>query len=394
MKKNLKYISLAAVTALIASCQVFKKTPVKVLEELPEGFARITNESIKGNGVYALPGDEVTYFYKITKNDTLLDQVDTTGNPLTEQIGFGKLPVNFEAAIKYTDEGGKGVFEIPFGDVKTRRMPQTVMDTAKVRFELIIKKVAVKSDLRPFNTAGKDTITTPSGLKYIIVKKGDGEKVETRDKVTVHYNGFLENGDFFDSSVNRGKPFSTQIGVGKVIRGWDEGFGYLNVGDSVRLIIPSDLAYGSRDRGRIPGNSTLIFDVVVLDLVKAITAKPFNIENITPQITDSGIKIYKTQVVDDAQLPRPGQKVSVHYTGYLSDGTKFDSSVERAEPIVIILGKNSVIRGWEESLLLFREGEKGRIVIPSELAYGKNGRRPIIPPNATLVFDIELLKIW
>src|SRR5690554_3551739 len=120
------------------------------------------------------------------------------------------------------------------------------------------------------NVSGTDTITTASGLKYVIWKKGNGEQAEAGDNVSVHYAGRLLDGSPFDDSYKRGQPFTFPLGGGRVIRGWDEGIAYLNVGDSATLIIPSELGYGAADRPTIPANSTLVFDVELMDVKKLV----------------------------------------------------------------------------------------------------------------------------
>lgn len=91
--------------------------------------------------------------------------------------------------------------------------------------------------------------------------------------------------------------------------------------------------------------------------------------------------------------PQTGDSVSVHYTGWLEDGTKFDSSVDRNEPFSYRFGRGQVIQGWEEAVATLKVGGKSKFTIPSELAYGERGAGGVIPPNATLIFDIELLAI-
>lgn len=109
--------------------------------------------------------------------------------------------------------------------------------------------------------------TTPSGLQYIDIVEGEGDTPKKGQNVTVHYTGTLESGKKFDSSVDRGTPFNFKIGVGQVIKGWDEGVGTMKVGGRRTLIIPAELGYGARGAGGvIPPNATLIFDVELLDV--------------------------------------------------------------------------------------------------------------------------------
>lgn len=112
----------------------------------------------------------------------------------------------------------------------------------------------------------KKVITTPSGLKYVELEEGTGASPSKGKTVIVHYTGTLEDGKKFDSSRDRGQPFSFTIGIGQVIKGWDEGVATMKVGGRRQLIIPPELGYGSRGIGPIPGNATLIFDVELLGI--------------------------------------------------------------------------------------------------------------------------------
>jgi peptidylprolyl isomerase len=110
-------------------------------------------------------------------------------------------------------------------------------------------------------------VTTPSGLQYEDIKVGDGAQPQAGQTVIVHYTGTLTDGTKFDSSRDRGQPFSFRLGTGEVIKGWDEGLSTMKVGGQRKLTIPPDLGYGSRGAGGvIPPNATLVFDVELLDV--------------------------------------------------------------------------------------------------------------------------------
>ena len=114
---------------------------------------------------------------------------------------------------------------------------------------------------------GNKIVTTDSGLKYEILKEGDGAVAKAGDKVKVHYTGWLTDGKKFDSSVDRGQPFQFNLGAGQVIKGWDEGVAGMKVGEKRKLTIPPDLGYGARGAGGvIPPNATLIFEVELLGI--------------------------------------------------------------------------------------------------------------------------------
>ena len=109
--------------------------------------------------------------------------------------------------------------------------------------------------------------TTPSGLQVRDDSLGSGQEAKAGDHVAVHYTGTLTDGKKFDSSRDRGQPFQFGLGAGQVIRGWDEGVAGMKVGGKRRLVIPPALGYGSRNVGPIPANSTLVFDVELMNIL-------------------------------------------------------------------------------------------------------------------------------
>ena len=241
-----------------------------------------------------------------------------------------------------------------------------------------------------YTNKGTNTmITTDSGLKYEIIKMGDGDKPEAADKVTVHYKGMLEDGTVFDSSYERGETIT--FGLNQVIRGWTEGLQLMPIGSKFKFIIPPKLGYGDRDLGSIPPNSTLIFEVELFEIQKPFIDTDFSLpaEEIT---LESGLK-YLEHITGKGLEAATGHTVKVHYSGYLIDGTKFDSSHDRGKPFSVTLGQNRVIQGWEQGLLGMKEGSKRTLIIPPELGYGSRGAGGIVPPEATLMFEVELVKI-
>jgi len=108
--------------------------------------------------------------------------------------------------------------------------------------------------------------------------------------------------------------------------------------------------------------------------------------------TASGLK-YRDDVVGTGDTPSKGKRVKVHYTGRLTNGNKFDSSVDRGQPFEFTIGIGQVIRGWDEGVMSMKVGGKRTLTIPSELGYGKQGAGATIPPNAELIFDVELLGV-
>jgi peptidylprolyl isomerase len=114
--------------------------------------------------------------------------------------------------------------------------------------------------------------------------------------------------------------------------------------------------------------------------------------NQTPITTTSGLQ-YIDLVVGSGAQPQLAQTVTVHYTGWLTDGKKFDSSVDRTEPFQFQIGVGMVIKGWDEGVMTMRIGGKRKLIIPAQIGYGARGAGGIIPPNATLVFEVELLGV-
>jgi len=238
-------------------------------------------------------------------------------------------------------------------------------------------------------TSDPDLVTTKSGLKYKDLKLGEGATVAAGNRVTVHYTGTFTDGQKFDSSLDRNKPFELTIGRGQVIKGWDEGLVGMKVGGKRKLIVPPELAYGDAGQPpKIPPKATLIFEVEIVDELQTIAAEvKKDADGIVT--TKSGLK-YKDLKEGDGETATVGDIVSVHYTGTFTDGKKFDSSVG-GQPFEFKLGAGQVIEGWDIGVAGMKVGGKRKLMIPYKLAYGEAGKGPI-PAKSDLIFEVELLK--
>ena len=236
--------------------------------------------------------------------------------------------------------------------------------------------------------APEDASKTESGLAYKVLSKGTGDAhPKSTSVVSVHYTGWKQDGEMFDSSVMRGKPASFPLD--EVIKGWTEGVQLMVVGEKTRFWIPSAMAYGDSPNPRAP-KGDLVFDVELLSITDPpetpadVAAAPADATK-----TESGLAYKVLSKGTGSAHPAATDKVTVHYTGWTTDGKRFDSSVMRGAPATFPL--NGVIKGWTEGVQLMVVGEKARFWIPAELAYGESPRRGA--PSGMLVFDIELLEI-
>jgi FKBP-type peptidyl-prolyl cis-trans isomerase len=225
-----------------------------------------------------------------------------------------------------------------------------------------------------------DAITTPSGLAMKVLQPGKGKaKPGPTDLVTVHYTGWTTDGKMFDSSVINGKPATFPLN--RLIKGWGEGVPQMVVGEKRRFWIPQALAYnGQKDRPA----GMLVFDIELIDLPGLpppdVAAPPASAKR-----TASGLAYVSLRPGDGGKHPTADSTVTVHYSGWTTDGKMFDSSVVQGKPISF--GLSDVIQGWTEGVQLMTVGEKMRFWIPERLAY--KGERP---PRGMLVFDVELIN--
>jgi FKBP-type peptidyl-prolyl cis-trans isomerase len=350
-------------------------------------------------GMGGTPDDKIDAMYElgVSTLGALAVEIDIPKDVFDyEQVKKGFTDFEAGTDIGKTDEEMNKIlndFFGPYSEAYQKKMEAKELAAAQKAIEegkVFLEKNAKKEGV----------ITLPSGLQYEVLVQGQGAQPTVTDKVQTHYHGTLINGDVFDSSVERGEPAT--FGLNQVIQGWQEGIPLMKKGSKYRFFIPQNLAYGLKAPSpKIPGGSTLIFEVELLDinpgdkdLQRTIEAgQDFLTANAQKKgvvILPSGLQYIKI-VEGDGPKPTINDRVKVHYHGTLIDGTVFDSSVERGQPATFGVGQ--VIKGWQEAIPLMSVGSKYRFFIPYELAYGKRAAGAKIPAGSALIFDVELFEI-
>jgi len=244
-----------------------------------------------------------------------------------------------------------------------------------------------KSATTPSSTTGTTPAVTQdvSKLKIETITPGTGKGAENGDTLTMLYRGTLMNGTEFDGNMDdSGKPnlakdtFALPLGMGQVIKGWDEGLVGIKEGEMRKLTIPSDLAYGPAGSGeKIPPNSPLIFTVKCLGIVHKGEEMVIDTKDVKVGI---GPEVKK------------GDKISIHYVGTLLNGKKFDSSRDRKKPFEFTVGNAEVVPGVDKGVIGMKKGGIRNLTIPPMAAYGADPSNGL-PANAVLKFEIEVLGI-
>lgn len=258
-------------------------------------------------------------------------------------------------------------------------------------FQITLTKVTA-APATPVDVAGPppDATINPSGLAFKVLAPGTGTvHPDPHDRVVVHYAGWTTDGQLFDTSITRGR--TSTFPVDRVVPGWVEGLQLMVVGERTRFWVPEALAYQGQ-----PGKPAgmLVFDLELLEIDEQPeppppppTPKSLRKPPRSAKRTRSGLAYQVLTKGTGKVHPTATSVVEVHYSGWTTDGTLFDSSITRGRPTTFPLAR--VIEGWTEGVQLMVVGEKTRFWIPEALAYqGKPGK-----PAGMLVYDVELLAI-
>lgn len=349
-------------------------------------------ELTRGAGASPVDGDLVTMHFMVTLPDgTEVANSKNTGEPITVIKGRDQLLVGWEEGLNYMQAGGTTQLFVPpymaFGEAGYGLIPPNT------QISILVELLTVEKPPQPTTVVESDLITTDSGLQYAELATGQGAEAGTNSIVRTHFTLWVRNtdtNDFIVSSMNS-EPLSFVVGRGDtVFPGWEEGMLNMQVGGKRLLIIPPELGFGEIGGNGIPANATLIMEVELVELSEPPTQT--QVDEGDYITTDSGLKYFDI-VVGEGESPNDGELVYVHYTGWLETGEIFDSSVERGDPFTFVLGVGNVIPGWDEGVLTMKVGGKRQLVVPAELAYGEQGAGNVIPPGATLIFEVELLSI-
>ena len=343
---------------------------------------------VDGEGEEAKSGDIVTVHYTgYLEDGTVFDSSLTDGNPFQVSLGASRVIKGWEEGLIGMKIGAQRTLVIPpelaYGEESRGNIPanSTLVFSVEV---LDIQKQSVPAEVSEYTT-------DDSGVEFAILQEGDGPEAETGDIVRFDYNAWIEESQIlFDSSSQAGRPASLPLGQSG-LPGLDFGIEGMKSGETRQIRIPPELAYGEDGAGDvIPPNATLIFEIRLLEL--KISPKLSQVDEADYETTDSGLQ-YAILTESDGDEVKSGDGVSVHYSGWLEDGTLFDSSIPRDTPFTFVVGAGDVIAGWDEGIEGMKVGEKRQLRIPGELGYGATGSPPRIPPNATLIFDVEVIAI-
>ncbi|MFN5705188.1 MAG: FKBP-type peptidyl-prolyl cis-trans isomerase [bacterium] len=258
--------------------------------------------------------------------------------------------------------------------------------------------------------------TDKSGSRYFVVKSNKTPLLKLDDVVTLQLKYTNTKDSVLFDSWKMGGPLQLKVTKPQFKGDLMSGLVLLHVGDSASFLINADSLFTKTFNMSIPEfiekGSDLKFTVKVIKSIPEVELKAEEIKtqkqkdmqetidiekyikenNLTVVTTASGLK-YVMLAEGTGEQAQAGKSVRVHYTGKLLDGTKFDSSLDRNDPLEFMLGQGMVIRGWDEGIALLKVGGKALLIIPSNLAYGARGAGNVIPPFSPLTFEVELVEV-
>jgi FKBP-type peptidyl-prolyl cis-trans isomerase len=378
------------------------------------------------------------------KDSVLFDTKSRPGDmrfPMPES----KYEGDFYEALRLFNQGDSGTFIIKAGPffmktVGQPSVPEGMTEETDMYFNFYIKKVqtqaevdaeeAAKSEALRQQEAGlisnyiaqKNITVQPdeNGIYYIEKVKGKGKSPLKDDYATVHFVVYKLDGEkLFSTYESNNEPLDFQIGGRFENPGFQKAVEKMATGGKCEALVPSAMAFGAQGAGQIvPPFTPLFYEIELTGIMskeqfdkkqadieakkqaeaamkeqqESIDLQKYLKDNNIQGVTKPSGLIYVETLAGTGKSPVSGKNVKVHYTGKLLDGTTFDSSVGK-EPLEFPIGQGQVIPGWDEGISLMKEGGKATLIIPSKLGYGSRGAGGVIPPFASLVFDVELVEV-
>jgi len=338
-----------------------------------------------GEGETPAPGATVTVHYSGWLTDgTLFDSSVKRGEPVTFRLD--EVIAGWTEGVGAMKVGGKRKLFVPPGlGYGARGNPPNIPADAELIFE--VELLSVQQPPKPSSCEGIEAVATDTGVKLYDLAVGQGEPPDVNDDLTLRYKAWRSDGTFFDSSDRAGPAMHSSLArLRQAIPGLADGCKSMRPGGKRQMIIPPEMGFVQAERMKLPKDTTMVFEVELMSIEKAPQMTPT--EGMKEVVTDSGLK-YIDLKEGTGDSPQPTSTVTVHYSGWLPDGIMFDSSVKRGAPATLQLGQ--MIPGWIEGVGSMKVGGKRKLIIPPDLGYGPQGSPPMIPANATLVFEVELL---
>lgn len=318
------------------------------------------------------------------------------GEPLEFTLGMGLVIPGWEKGLMGMKVGEVRKLVIPsymgYGESSMDGIPPN--SDLYFEVELVHAEKAMEPDKFPQNVDKLKWKEKAKGLKIYDEKVGSGKPSMVGTVLKTHYTGWLLNGRKFGSSKDLGKPLSVVMGAGKMIKGWEAGLDGMREGGVRWLRVSPSMGYGATAYAMIPSNSTLIFriELVSSEVDEEVAARMDFFPDTSSLTFENGSEGLRYAVIKqgEGEPAKMGETVKVHYTGWLVNGYKFDSSRDRGQPFVFPLGGGHVIRGWDLGVSGMLPGEKRILIIPPGLGYGSRAAGPI-PGGSTLIFAVEYL---
>ncbi len=382
------------------------------------------------------PGDLAEVDYKFYLNDSLIfdakaqNQNKNLKLTVMDTAKYGlflnSIPLN---ALVLMSSGDSAIFKMSakeFSDQTKQPMQEWMKENDTIIWQVkmisFVTKAQMQKERASLRKKSDKYLTSPGGLEYKFIELGKGGYVASAgDHTKVHVIFKIGDSVIINTKdMNQGEPAPNQLNNPSMDGDLMEGLLFMQEGDSAVFRILVDTLHAKMGQPMQPWMKsgdycTWEVSMVSLQSEEAMLKekeanekaqigkddeiiKKYLADNgiANAQKTASGLYYIITKAGTGAK-PTQGQKITVNYTGKLIDGTVFDSNVDpkfnHVEPFTVPIGTGSVIKGWDEGMMLFSKGEKGTLFIPSGLGYGANGAGGAIGPNAVLIFDIELLDI-